>query len=48
MLFNFPKQQILDSSKTKEFTDDNYNFDENGRKFLKQVENTVGKGEIAR
>ena len=23
-------------------------FDENGRKFLKQVENTVGKGEIAR
>ena len=24
------------------------NIDENGRKFFKQVENTVGKGEIAR
>ena len=48
MLFNFPKQQTLDSSKTKEFADDNYKFDENGRKFFKRVENTVGKGEIAR
>ena len=26
---------------------DNFNFDENGRKFSKMVENTVGKGEIA-
>ena len=25
-----------------------FKFDENGRKFFKQVENTVGKGEIAR
>ena len=32
----------------KEFADDNFKFDENGRKFFKQVENTVGKGEIAR
>ena len=32
----------------KEFTDDNFEFDENGRKFSKRVENTVGKGEIAR
>ena len=31
-----------------EFADDTYNkFDENGRKFFKQVENTVEKGEIA-
>ena len=37
----------LDSSKLKEFAD-NFNFDENGRKFSKRVENTVGKGEIAR
>ena len=37
----FPKQQILDSSKLKEFADDNFKFDENG------VENTMGKGEIA-
>ena len=30
------------------FADDNFKFDENGRKFTKQVENTVGTGEIAR
>ena len=34
--------------KLKEFPDDNFNFEENGRKLFKQVENTVGKGEIAR
>ena len=44
----FPKQQILDSSKLKEFADDNFKLDENGRKFPKRVENTAGKGEIAR
>ena len=27
--------------------DDNFKFDENGRKLSKQVENTLGKGEIA-
>ena len=43
-----PKQQILDSSKLKGFAEDNFKFDENGKKFLKWVENTVGKGEIAR
>ena len=43
----FPKQQILDCSKLKEFADENFKFDENGRKFSKWVENTVGKGEIA-
>ena len=32
----------------KEFADDNFKFDENGRKLSKWVENTVGKGEIAR
>ena len=31
----------------KEFADDNFSFDESGRKFSKRVENTVGKGEIA-
>ena len=31
----------------KEFADDNFKFDENGRKFSKRVENTVGKEEIA-
>ena len=44
----FPKRQILDSSKLKEFADDNFKFDENGRQFSKRLENTVGKGEIAR
>ena len=32
----------------KEIADDNSKFDENGRKLSKRIENTVGKGEIAR
>ena len=32
----------------KQSADDNFEFDENTRKFCKPVENTVGKGEIAR
>ena len=32
----------------KEFADYNFKFEENGRKLSKRVENTVGKGEIAR
>ena len=32
----------------KESADDNFKFDESGRMFSKWVENTVGKGEIAR
>ena len=31
----------------KEFADNNFKVDENGRKLSKWVENTVGKGEIA-
>ena len=31
-----------------ERADDNFNFVENGRKLFIQIENTVGKGEIAR
>ena len=34
-----------DSSKLKEFADDNFKIDENGKKLSKWVENTVGKGE---
>ena len=45
---NFPKRHILDSSKLKEFADNNFKSDENGRKFSKREEKTVGKGEIAR
>ena len=38
-LFQFERQ---------DFADDNLKFEENGRKLFKPVENTVGKGEIAR
>ena len=37
----------LKTSKLKEFADDNFKFDEN-RKLPQRVENTGGKGEIAR
>ena len=39
---------LLDSSNLKHFADDNFKFDENGRKFSKREENTVEIGEIAR
>ena len=43
------KKKNLDSSKLKEFADNNSKFDENGGKFSKSVKNAVGeKGEIAR
>ena len=32
---------------TEEFADDNFEFDENGRKFAEEEENTVGNGGIA-
>ena len=38
---------MLDSSKLKDFTDNNSIFDENGRKFTRQVKNTMGKVEIS-
>ena len=44
----FPKRQILDSPKLKEFAYDNFEVDENGGKFSERAENAVGKGEIAR
>ena len=43
-----PDDKILDRSRLKQPADDNFEFDENSRKFSKRVENTVGKGEIAR
>ena len=42
-----PDDKILNGSNFKQSEDDNFKFDENSRKFFKQVENTVGKGEIA-
>ena len=48
VLYPITRRQILDSSKLKEFADDIFKLDENGRKLSKRLENTVGKGEIAR
>ena len=48
ILLTLSQQQILDSSKLKGFAHDNFKFDKNGRNFSKWVENTAGKGEIAR
>ena len=44
----FPKKQIYDFSKLKEFADDKFRFDEKCKKFSKRVEKTAGKREIAR
>ena len=44
----FLDNKILDRSKLNQSADNNFKFHENSRKFSKQVENTVGKGEIAR
>ena len=38
----------LFETKLKEFADDSFNSDENGRKFFKRIENTVSEREIAR
>ena len=42
-----PNQHILDSSKFKEFVDDNSKFDGKGVKVSKRVQNTMSKGENA-
>ena len=48
-VFNpLPDDKILDWSKLKQSADDNFEFDVNSRKISSLVENTVGKGEIAR
>ena len=41
------QRQILNYSKLKEFSDNNFKFNEKGRNLSKRVENTAGKGEIA-
>ena len=43
----FPNNKFWTLSKLKEFADNNFEFDENGRKFFNRVENAVGKGENA-
>ena len=46
--FNSLPDDKFYSSILKDFADDNFKFDGNSRKLFKPVENTVGKGEIAR
>ena len=46
LLVNLFTKRQMGSSKLKEFADDNFKFDENGRKFPQMVENTVGKRAI--
>ena len=43
-----PREQILDSSKLKQFADNNSKFYKNGRRWSKRVGNTMRKAEIAR
>ena len=43
-----PSQTTNFRLKFKEFADDNFMFDENGRNFSKWQEKTVGKGDIVR
>ena len=47
-VFYHIKEIFFHLPKLKDFADNNFRFDENDRKFLKSVENSVGKGEIAR
>ena len=39
----YPKRQILESSKLKQFADDNFSFDENERKFSNRGRKQCGK-----
>ena len=48
LLNPLPDNKILDLSKLKQSAEDNFEFDVDSRKSSKLVENTVGKGEIAR
>ena len=44
----FPTKKFLDSSKPNEFADNNLKLDEMAEYSPKRVENSEGKGEIAR
>ena len=46
-ILTLSQRQILDSSKLRRFADNNFNSIENGRKFFKGTENTMGRKEIA-
>ena len=42
----FPKRQIFNFCKLKDFADSHFIFNKNGKKLIKREENTVGKGDI--
>ena len=44
----FPDDKFYPLPNLEHFADDNFKFDENDGKFFNRVENTVGKGGIAR
>ena len=46
-ILTLSQNHILDCSKLKDFADDNFRFERNGKKFYKRGKNTVGKGDIA-
>ena len=48
MYLSFPKRQYLGLVQTDRVCRRQFHFDENGKEISKWVENTVGKGEIAR
>ena len=43
MVLPFPKRQILDSSKLKDFAEDSFKFDDNGRKFSEKGRKHCGE-----
>ena len=43
----FTNNRLYRFPKVKQFADDNFKFDEKGKKFYTRVENTVRKEEIA-
>ena len=45
LFLSLSQRQISDSSKVKEFAEDNFKFDESWKQFFKPLENNVGKGE---
>ena len=42
----FPNDKILESSKLEEFADNNFKFDDIGRKFAKQIETLCEKEKL--
>ena len=41
------RASLVDASKLKEFVDDNFTFDENGRRLFSRVENLLATGNFS-